>query len=129
MLATSSMPTPCISFLSELGKPYLNLPGIVNGIVGKWELTSTVVARTGFPINVLINRSASQTPDGNTNDQRPDLVPGVSLYPAGGSTIAQWINPAAFIAPANDTWGNSPRNVARGPGAWQIDMGLGKHFR
>jgi hypothetical protein len=110
------------------GKPYLNQPGIVNGIVGKWELTSTVVARTGFPINVLVNRSSSQTPDGNTNDQRADLVPGVPLYPAGGPTIAQWLNPAAFAAPANDTWGDSPRDVARGPGAWQTDMGLGKHI-
>ena len=111
-----------------LGKPYLNQRGIVNGIVGKWELTSTVVARTGFPINVLVNRSSSQTLDGNTNDQRPDLVPGVPLYPAGGPTIAQWLNPAAFVAPANNTWGDAPRDVARGPGAWQIDMGLGKHI-
>ena len=110
------------------GKPYLNQPGIVNRIVGKWELTSTVVARTGFPINVLVNRSSSDTPDGNTNDQRPDLVPGVSLYPAGGPTIAEWLNPAAFAAPASDTWGDLPRNVARGPGAWQIDMGLGKRI-
>lgn len=110
------------------GKPYLNQSGIVNAIAGHWELTSTVVARTGFPINVLVNRSSSQTPDGNTNDQRPNLVPGVPLYPAGGRTIAQWLNPAAFVAPANDTWGDSPRDVARGPGVWQIDMGLGKHI-
>jgi len=110
------------------GKPYLNQPGIVSGIASKWELTSTVVARTGFPINVLVNRSSSDTPDGNTNDQRPDLVPGVSLYPAGGPTIAQWLNPAAFAPPASDTWGDLPRNVARGPGAWQIDMGLGKRI-
>jgi hypothetical protein len=110
------------------GKPYLNQPGIVSSIAGKWELTSTVVARTGFPVNVLINRSSSETPDGNTNDQRPDLVPGVPLYPAGGPTITQWLNPAAFVAPANDTWGDSPRDVARGPGVWQIDMGLGKRI-
>jgi hypothetical protein len=110
------------------GKPYLNQPGMVNNIVGKWELTSTVVARTGFPINVLVNRSSSETPDGNTSDQRPDLVPGVPLYPAGGPTVAQWLNPAAFVAPANGAWGDSPRDGARGPGAWQFDMGLGKNI-
>ena len=110
------------------GRPYMNRPGIVNSILGNWELTSTVVARTGFPINVLVNRSSSETPDGNTTDQRPDLVPGVPLYPSGGRTIAQWINPAAFVAPANDTWGDSPRDAVRGPGAWQIDMGIGKHI-
>ena len=55
-------------------------------------------------------------------------MPGVSLTPPGGTTIAQWINPAAFVAPANDTWGDAPRDVARGPGAWQIDMGMGKQI-
>lgn len=111
-----------------LGKPFLSEPGIVNAIVGNWQFTSTAVARTGFPVNVLVNRSAAQTPDGNTNDQRPDLGPAVSLTPPGGKSIAQWINPAAFAVPANGTWGDSPRNVARGPGAWQIDMGMAKQI-
>jgi hypothetical protein len=111
-----------------LGKSFLNQPGIVNAIVDNWQLTSTAVARTGFPVNVLVNRSASQMPDGNTNNQRPNLVPGVSLTPPSGKSIAQWINPAAFVAPANGTWGDSPRNVARGPGVWQIDMGMGKQI-
>jgi hypothetical protein len=110
------------------GKRYLNQPGFVNAIVGNWQFTSTAVARTGFPVNVLVNRSASQTPDGNTNDQRPDLVPAVSLTPPGGKTIAQWINPAAFAAPENGTWGDSPRDVARGPGVWQMDMGMAKQI-
>jgi hypothetical protein len=110
------------------GKPFLNQPGIVGDIVGLWELTSMVVARTGFPVNVTIDRSASVVPDGNTTDQRPDLLPGVSLTPPGGKTIAEWINPAAFAAPAPGTFGNSPRDLARGPGAWQFDFGVGKHI-
>ena len=110
------------------GKTYLNQRGFVNAIVGNWQFTSTAVAHTGFPVNVLVNRSASQTPDGNTNNQRPNLVPGVSLTPPGGKTIAQWINPAAFAVPAADTWGDSPRDVARGPGVWQIDMGMAKQI-
>ena len=110
------------------GKPYLNQPGIVSSVAGSWELTSTVVARTGFPINVTIDRSASDVPDGNNTDQRPNLVPGVSLTPPGGPTIAEWINPAAFVGPASQTFGNAPRDVGRGPGAWQIDMGVGKHI-
>jgi hypothetical protein len=109
------------------GKRYLSQPGILSKIAGSWEMTSTVLARTGFPVNVLINRSASAVPDGNTTDQRPDLVPGVSLIPTGGSGISEWINPAAFAVPANGTFGDAPRDAARGPGSWQIDMGAGKH--
>ena len=64
-------------------------------------------------------------PDGNTSGQRPDLVPGVPIY-AAGQNINNWFNPAAFAKPANDTWGNLGRNVARGPGYYEIDTALQK---
>ena len=105
-------------------KPFLNERGVIGNIVGSWEIASTVIARTGFPVNVMVNRSAASVPDGNTSSQRPDLVPGVSLTPLGGKSIGQWINPAAFAMPANGTFGNAPRNIARGPGAWQMDFGM-----
>ena len=111
-----------------LGKPYLNQPGLWTSIFSSWELTSVAVARTGFPVNVTVDRPSADVPDGNTNNQRPDLVPGVSLTPPGGSTIAAWINPAAFAVPAPGTFGDAPRNLFRGPGAWQIDMGVGKNI-
>jgi hypothetical protein len=110
------------------GKTYLNQPGVLSSIFGSWQLTSTAVARTGFPINVLINRSSSSVPDGNTTSQRPDLVPGVSLTPSGGKSIGEWINPAALAVPADGTFGNAPRNIGRGPGAWQIDLGGAKQI-
>jgi hypothetical protein len=109
-------------------KPYLNRRGVVGSIVGSWEVTSTAIARTGFPVNVMVNRSAASVPDGNTSSQRPDLVPGVSLTPFGGKSIGQWINPTAFTMPANGTFGDAPRDIARGPGAWQMDLGMIKRI-
>jgi hypothetical protein len=110
------------------GKHYLNEPGIWSAVAGSWEVSSMFVARTGFPINVTVDRSSADVPDGNTNSQRPDLVPGVSLTPPGGATIAEWVNPAAFAIPVGGASGNAPRDVARGPGAWQLDLGFGKHI-
>ena len=110
------------------GKAYLSQPGIMRMIFGSWEVSSLVTARTGFPVNVTIDRDSSDTPDGNTNNQRPDLVPGVSLTPPGGQSIGAWINPAAFATPAPGTWGNAPRNLLRAPGAWQIDAGVSKRL-
>jgi Carboxypeptidase regulatory-like domain/TonB dependent receptor len=107
-------------------KPYLNQPGVLRAIAGSWELTSTALAHTGFPVNVLVNRSSASVPDGNTTDQRPDLVPGVSLTPPGGKSIGEWINPAAFAVPAVGRFGDAPRNIALGPGTWQIDLGVAK---
>jgi hypothetical protein len=106
------------------GKPLLNSGGIAGAIVGNWELTTTALARTGFPVNVLLPSSYT-APDGASGTERPDLVPGVSLTPPGGKTISEWINPAAFATPAGD-FGTAPRDLARGPGTWQLDFGLAK---
>jgi hypothetical protein len=107
-------------------KQLLNNGGIAGAIAGNWELTTTALARTGFPINVLMPSSYT-APDGASGTQRPDLVPGVSLTPPGGKSIGEWINPAAFAYPAGD-FGTTPRDVGRGPGTWQMDFGLGKRI-
>lgn len=109
-----------------LGKPMLNQRGIASTIAGNWELTSTALARTGFPVNVLMPSSYT-APDGASGTERPDLVPGVSLTPPGGKTVEEWINPAAFANPAGES-GTAPRNLLRGPGTWQVDLGAGKRF-
>jgi len=109
-----------------LGKPMLNQRGIASTIAGNWQLTTTALARTGFPVNVLLP-SSYVAPDGNSGTQRPDLVPGVPLTPPGGRNVARWINPAAFAKPAGE-FGAAPRNLLRGPGTWQIDMGVAKTF-
>lgn len=108
---------------------------IANGILGGWGLSGFYTVRTGLPFNVTIARNATALPDGvvttpgrSAPAQRPDFVPGASLYAASKST-ALWLNPAAFRAPANLAWGNLPRNALRGPGLWQFDLSLAKSAR
>ena len=98
-------------------------------MLGGWELSLIGTARTGIPVNVTVDRSASAVPDGNTQTQRPNLISGVSLVPAAGSSVSDWMNPAAFVVPANGTFGNAGRNLVRGPGIWQADVSLGRKFR
>lgn len=99
--------------------------GIAGAVAGNWELTSSALARTGFPVNVLLPSSVI-SPYGNSGTLRPNLVPGVSLTPRGGRTIAHWINPAAFALPAPGTFGDAPRDLLAGPGTWQVDTGVAK---
>ena len=89
-----------------------------------WSLSGITTARSGRPVNITISRSASVVPGGYNLTQRPDLVSGISLVPPGGSTPAQWFNPAAFAVPAPGTWGNAGRNLGRGPSLYQIDLSL-----
>jgi hypothetical protein len=108
------------------GQRFLNQGRIVRGLVGGWQLASIVGGRSGLPVNVTVDRPASAVPTGNTQGQRPDLVPGVPLTPPGGSTPSLWINPAAFAVPAPGTFGNAGRNIVRGPRIWQIDLALSR---
>ena len=106
------------------GQPMLNGRGITSAIAGNWQLTATALARTGFPVNVLMP-SSYVSAVGASGTERPDLVPGVSLTPHGGRSVTQWINPAAFTTPAGE-FGTAPRNLVRGPGTWQIDLSSSK---
>ncbi len=114
------------------GKPFLSQPGIASAIFGRWSLTDIVAARTGTPLNVTYSRSSSTVATGYTTNQRPNLVPGVSLTPPGGKwisgTIENWINPAAFTVVPGPGYGDTPRNIAVGPGLWQTDLGVSKRI-
>jgi hypothetical protein len=94
-----------------------------------WKFGAIGAARTGRPLTVTVTRGAGDLPDGNDNDQRPDLVPGVSLIPPGGQTANSWINPAAFVVPPPGQWGNAGRNLVRAPGIWQVDASVSKAIR
>ncbi len=107
------------------GKSFLNTGGAAGKLLGGWQLSGVAAATSGRPINITISRSSSVMLDGNRSGQRPDLAPGVSIYSAN-QTINNWFNPAAFVKPADFTWGNLGRNVGRGPGYFEIDTALEK---
>ena len=44
-------------------------------------------------------------------------------------TFSQWLNAAAFQAPAAGTYGTMPIDAIKGPGRWNIDMGLSRSIR
>jgi Carboxypeptidase regulatory-like domain len=116
------------------GQRYLNAGRFTNALLGDWQFSAIAGARTGDAVNIVVSRAEATIPDGNALAQgitvvtRPNLNPGVSLTPAGGSTIQNWINRLAFSAPANGTFGNLGRNIMRGPNHWQADVALVKKF-
>lgn len=99
-----------------------------NRIWGNWELSAIATAQTGLPVNITVDRSDSAVPGlfSISGEERPDYLWGVPLTPGDGSTPNLWMNPGAFAAPANQTFGNLGRDAYRAPGISQIDMGLSK---
>jgi len=105
-----------------------NASPAVNAIQGGWQLAGVGIARSGLPLNVTISRNATALPDQNNGSQRPNVVPGQSLYPVD-QPLSGWLNLGAFSTPANGTWGNAGRNLVRAPGHWQIDTALEKSIK
>jgi len=117
------------------GRAYLNDSGLAGKVLGGWDVSGISVWHTGHPLTVTYSPDASFIPDGNgTSDQRPDIVPGVSVVPQD-QNANNWINPSAFQSPPTDSqgnllrFGNAARGLVRAPIVWQIDLGLTKKIQ
>ncbi len=126
--------TVTVNYLYELpfgkGRRFLNSGGITNVLLGGWNLSGITVGRTGRPLTITFS---GNPPNGDSfAPQRPNLVPGVSLYnrdrAIGSIQGVSWLNPAAFSIPVAGQFGNAGRNIARGPGLFQVDLSLQKIF-
>jgi hypothetical protein len=53
----------------------------------------------------------------------------VLTNPYGDKSIKNYVNPAAFAAPALGTFGNAGRSAIRGPRTWQFDVALTRSFQ
>jgi hypothetical protein len=94
-------------------------------VLGGWKFDGITTVESGLALSPTDSDSRTLNADFG---QRPNLVPGVSLYPAV-QTRAQWFNPAAFqTPPVCCVWGNAAPGILRGPGLADADWSLGKEF-
>jgi hypothetical protein len=102
---------------------------VLNAVVGGWELSGVLLFQSGPFLTVLANGadpSGTNFPNLQGNG-RADIVSGVPVAPAN-QTIQQWVNPAAFVIPANNIgrFGSSPVGSVVGPGTQSVSMSLFK---
>ena len=96
-----------------------------------WRASGIVTVQSGAPFTVNLSSAAGQDVahiglvSGN-NIERPDLV---SNPNDGPKTPAEWFSTAAFVLPAQDTFGSAGRNVVTGPGLASLDLSLQKEGR
>jgi carboxypeptidase family protein/TonB-dependent receptor-like protein len=86
-----------------------------------WQLGGILSLQTGQPFSLLTGQGNSATGLGN---DRPDLVGDPN---AGPHTVERWFNTAAFAPNALLTFGNSGRNIVRGPGFQNFDFSVLKN--
>jgi hypothetical protein len=106
------------------GRAYKPGSRLLNAVVGNWSIGVVNDLRSGTPLEAveLTNNTGSFS-----QAVRPNVV-GDPNDVAGGKSITQWFNTAAFQAPAQYTFGNAGRTFGEGPGAISLDTSLLKDF-
>jgi hypothetical protein len=102
-----------------------------------WTLASTLVANSGAPFGlttgVVTDPATGFGASGST--QRPNQILLNTASPAKGQPCSvaafcvNWLNPAAFAAPALGTGGNLGANSLIGPKYWEWDQALSRQIQ
>jgi hypothetical protein len=97
---------------------------------GGWQVSALALARSGYPFTVYQQSGpqSTTTASGPGTLFRPNrLGQGTVDHP----TIDRWFDPEAFAPPSEPTatFGDSGRNILRGPGQFTIDAVLSKLTR
>ena len=96
-------------------------------VIGGWRSSGVLTLRSGFPYSILSGLDYSYS--GNGAD-RADLIgdPNLSGSRSKAEKLNEWFNTAAFAFNAPGTFGNSGRDILRGPGVATLDFALSKAF-
>jgi hypothetical protein len=108
------------------GRTYLSRPGIVDWVLGGWQISSTYIARTGEYLTPTF--SGSDPSNTNTIGGIADRI-GDGNLPRGQRSIDRWFDASAFAVPPNGRFGNAGRGVIIGPSRQSLNLGLFKTFR
>ena len=109
--------------------PGSNLRSPAKWLIGGWQTTGIWTLETGRPFNITLPFDNANV-GARGNFQRPNLVG--NPYPDGWTKTygpaGLYFNPAAFAAAPAFQFGNLGRNVLRGPGFKNFDIGMFKNF-
>ncbi len=107
------------------GQMFLNHGGVVNQVVGGWQISTITTLQSGSPV------TTSSWDSGGTNfvsnATRLSCVSGVDPVLPNHNQNG-WFNPAAFSNPLAATFGNCSRNNLRGPWMGSQDFSIFKFF-
>lgn len=101
------------------GKPWLQ-EGLAAQIAGGWQLSGIITLTTGRPFNVTLRTGV--------NNGAPSWPNRIGSGKLDDPSIDMWFNPADFVAPPPNTYGDVGRGILYSPGHWNVDMSLARRF-
>jgi hypothetical protein len=108
----------------------------LDNVIGGWRLSNIMTWRTGLPLNVTLSASGVNPANNQTykfyslngGALRPNLIgnPESGISPEVNRN--DFLNTAAFQVQTLNTPGDASRDVALGPGFFNVDLGLAKQI-
>ena len=106
--------------------PTPDAKGIAGKLIKGWMLNSIITWQSGFPFSIASGRDNSFSGLGR---DRADYIGGDASFGSDrshGDMVAQFFNTAVFVPNAIGTFGNSGKNILRGPRYFNTDFGVTK---
>ncbi len=100
--------------------------GLLAHIVGNWDLSGIWSMSSGEHFTPGLGTAVSNSAGGGGD--RPNRI-GDGNLPADRRTIDRWLDLAAFVPPAQFTFGNTGRGILEAPGNFNVDLGIHRIFR
>lgn len=107
------------------GKKMLN-SGVGAWLLGGWQTNGVLSIMSGTPFTVGAAGASLNAPG---NAQTADQVNPVVNKLKGVGPGRSWFDPNAFAPITTARYGNTGRNLLRGPGAFQLDASLFRNFQ
>lgn len=109
--------------------PTAKFQGLAKSVLGGWGLNGMLTIQTGAPFTVIGTATANAY-WAQVSRTRVDFAPGMGIADARKSGRVQdrlnaYFEPTAFVN-SEDRWGNTGRNILRGPWQRQFDFALTK---
>ena len=110
------------------GRRFLSDNAVGRAILGGWQVSGVFALQSGLPYTVTLNRD----PSNSGSPGRPDRM-GHGALPSDERTLQRYFNIGAFVDPSVNTpgvfrFGNSGRSILRGPGQFNMDLGVARDF-
>ncbi|MCI0720628.1 MAG: TonB-dependent receptor [Acidobacteria bacterium] len=102
----------------------------VSAVLGDWQINGITSLQSGAPFTPIVaNPRTNAGPGGSV---RPDRI-GSGILPEGQQSIQKWFDKSAFVPQGTAGadpyhFGNSGRNILRGPGLISFDFSLFKNI-
>jgi hypothetical protein len=106
---------------------------LMRNLLGGWQISGSTFLRSGTPFSITRTNDIAGVGDGSIGQPvdlvgDPDANTNGQFSAGNGLDDNFWFNPKAFANPAAGTFGNSTRDILRGPGDQQWDIALFKNF-